>query len=100
MFGLEMTMLKRIASLLLLSLVASCGGGSDAGTSLFGDGTSSGGGTSTTADLLVELSKSNVANTGSDSVIVTATALDAARNTISGATMAVSADSDAIVTTP
>jgi len=50
------------------------------------------------ADLLLDLSKVNLANTGSDSVIVTTTVLDAARNTLSGAKVAVSADSDAIVT--
>ncbi|MEO5696009.1 MAG: hypothetical protein ABIQ60_02610, partial [Burkholderiaceae bacterium] len=91
-------MFKRLASLLLISLVASCGGGGgDAGTPLFGGGTATP--TSTTADLILELSKANVANTGSDSVIITATALDASRNTVAGANVAVSADSDAIVTT-
>lgn len=91
-------MLKKIASLLLIALVASCGGGGgDAGTSPFGDGST--GGTSTTADLLVEVSKATIANTGSDSVIITTTALDAARSTISGAEVTVSADSDAVLTT-
>lgn len=91
-------MLKQIASLLLIALVASCGGGGgDAGTSPFGDGST--GGTSTTADLLVEVSKATIANTGSDSVIITTTALDAARSTISGAEVTVSADSDAVLTT-
>jgi hypothetical protein len=46
------------------------------------------------------LSKSTIVNTGSDSVIITATALDAGRATVSGAEVVVSADSDAIVTTP
>jgi hypothetical protein len=94
-----MNMLKRLASLLLISFVAACGGGGgDAGNSPFEPDPDPG--TVTTADLIVALSKSNVANTGSDSIIITATALDAARNTLSGANVEVSADSDAILTTP
>jgi len=50
--------------------------------------------------MVLVLSKSTVANTGSDSVIVTTTVLDVSRNTIAGAKVAVSADSDAIVSTP
>jgi hypothetical protein len=92
--------IKRIAAVLLgLSLAACGGGGGDAGTPPFGDG-GSGGGTAVTADLILELSKATVANTGSDSVIVTVTALDAARNTITAAPVQVTADSDAIVTSP
>jgi hypothetical protein len=91
--------IKRIAAVLLgLSLTACGGGGGSAGTPPFGDG--SGGGTAVTADLILELSKATVANTGSDSVIVTVTALDAARNTIAAAPVQVTADSDAIVTSP
>lgn len=95
-------MFKRLASLLLISLAAACGGGGgDAGTSPFVNGSGSGSGASTTAaDLLLVLSKSNIANTGSDSVLITATALDAGRNTVAGAKVTVSADSDAIVTSP
>jgi hypothetical protein len=92
-------MLKKIASLILVSLVAACGGGGgDAGSSPLGGGSGTTG-ASTTADLLVDLSKATVANTGSDSVIVTVTALDAARSTIPSAKVVVSADSDAVVTT-
>ena len=95
-------MLKRLASLLLISFVAACGGGGgESGTSPFdpsaGPSTTS---VSPTADLIVQLSKSSVANTGSDSVIITTTALDAARSTIAGAKLVVGADSDSIVTTP
>jgi hypothetical protein len=92
-----MRFLKACGGIVLTAFLAACGGGGgDAGTSEFGDGDTT---TSTTADLIVALSKSNVANTGSDSVIITATALDAARNTLSGAPVVVSADSDAILTT-
>ena len=95
-------MLKRLASLLLISFVVACGGGGgESGTSPFdpsaGPSTTS---VSPTADLIVQLSKSSVSNTGSDSVIITTTALDAARSTIAGAKLVVGADSDSIVTTP
>ena len=97
-----MTMLKRLASLLLISFVVACGGGGgESGTSPFDPSTGPTTGTtvSPTADLIVQLSKSSVANTGSDSVIITTTALDAARSTIAGAKLVVGADSDSIVTT-
>ena len=95
-------MLKRLASLLLISFVVACGGGGgESGTSPFdpsaGPSTTS---VSPTADLIVQLSKSSVSNTGSDSVIITTTALDAARSTIAAAKLVVGADSDSIVTTP
>jgi hypothetical protein len=94
-----MRMIKGMGALLAALLVAACGGGGgSAGAPPFGDGGGSGGGSAPTADLIVELSKANVANTGSDSVIITTTALDAARNTITGAPVQVTADAEAIVT--
>lgn len=94
-----MQMIKRMAALALgLALAACGGGGSDAGAPPFPDGSS--GGTAATADLIFELSKATIANTGSDSVILTVTALDAARNTITATPVQVTADSDAIVTSP
>lgn len=83
-----------------LALAACGGGGGDSGTAPFGGGTGTGGGTAATGDLLVELSKPSIANTGSDSVIVTITALDESRNTLPGAAVQVTADSEAVVTTP
>jgi hypothetical protein len=92
--------IKRLAAVLLGAALAACGGGGgDAGAPPFGGG-GGGGGTAATADLILELSKATVANTGSDSVIVTVTALDASRNTITTAPVQVTADSDAIVTSP
>ena len=82
-------------------VLAACGGGDDvcyAGPG--GTACSTSTADSTTADMVLVLSKSTVANTGSDSVIVTTTVLDVSRNTIAGAKVAVSADSDAIVSTP
>jgi hypothetical protein len=94
-----MRMIKGMGALLAALLVAACGGGGgSAGAPPFGDGGGGGGGSAPTADLIVELSKANVANTGSDSVIITTTALDAARNTITGAPVQVTADAEAIVT--
>ncbi len=92
----------RAMFILAASLVlAACGGSND--TCYAGPGgtaCSSGTAASTTADMVLVLSKSTIANTGSDSVIITTTTLDAARNTVAGAKVAVSADSDAIVSTP
>ena len=82
-------------------VLTACGGGDDvcyAGPG--GTACSTSTADSTTADMVLVLSKSTVANTGSDSVIVTTTVLDVSRNTIAGAKVAVSADSDAIVSTP
>ena len=94
-----MKTLKWLAVMLTTAVLWACGGGGgNAGTSPFGGGT--GTDSNSTAELLLELSKSTIVNTGSDSVIITATALDAGRATLSGAKVVVSADNDAIVTTP
>lgn len=85
-----------VVSTAMLALLAACGGSENAGTPPFGGG---GDGSVQATELILELSKSTVANTGSDSVIITVTALDRS-NTVPGAAVAVSADSDAIVTTP
>lgn len=96
-----MSILKRIAVLVAVAVVASCGGGgSDSGSSPFngGTGTGSGGGTTiAAADLIVTLSKPSIANTGSDVVTITTTAIDSARNVVAGAPVEVTADSDAVV---
>jgi hypothetical protein len=88
-------MLKRIASMLLsCSLVACGGGGGDAGTAPFGNG-----GTATTptaaatADVILVASSARLDNTGSATVTLTATAVDAARNTLSAVPIALSVDS-------
>ncbi len=82
-------------------VLGACGGGDD--TCYAGPGSTAcstdTAADSTTADMVVVLSKSTVANTGSDSVIITTTVLDTSRNTLAGAKVAVSADSDAIVST-
>lgn len=90
-----MNMLKRITSLLLVSLLAACGGGGDAGTSPFNQNTNSG--ASATADLILTLSAAQISNTGSATTMVTVTAVDANRNAIEGVPVTLTADSDAVL---
>lgn len=90
-------MFKRIASLLLVSLLAACGGSGDAGSSLYGGGSGGTGTTVTAASLLLTVSKTTLDNTGSGSVTVTATALDASQNAVPGATVKLSADNDGVL---
>src|SRR5881396_333452 len=98
-----MNMLKRLASLLLISLVAACGGGGgDAGTNPLGTGSGTGtGGTGgstapAAADLNLTLSTSSVDNSGSKTVLASVTAVDAARNTVSGVPVTFSVDNNAV----
>lgn len=92
-----MKLVKAIWILLCASLLASCGGSSGAGDSPFNpnDGT---GGATTVADLVLVLSGTQLANTGTSTITVTATALDAARNTLAQVPLTITADADAIVT--
>ncbi len=98
-------MLKRLLSMttmLVGMLVAGCGGGGDAGTPTFGGG----GGTTppaagpTVADIAIVLSSPTIPNTGTGTVTATITALDSNRVALSGATLAVSANSNAVLTLP
>jgi hypothetical protein len=93
-----MRLLSALLAIVAAGVVASCGGGgSDAGTSPFGNGDSGGGGSASATDLVVELSKATIANTGSDSVLISVTAIDNGRNVVADAPVKVSADGDAIV---
>lgn len=92
-----MKLIKAFGTLVAAAMLASCGGGGDSGSSPFGNG-GSGGGTSAVADLVVTLSATQIANTGSATVSVTATAIDASRNALADVPVTVSADADAIVT--
>jgi hypothetical protein len=91
-----------IGWLLLLGILAACGaGGGDAGTSQFGSSSSSsssGGVTPTASDLIVDASGAQLPNTASSTVTFTITAVDAARVVVAGATVAVSADNDGVIT--
>ena len=97
--------MKTIKWLVLLAIsvaMVACGGGSgSSGTAPFGGGGGGTGGTgtgTTAADLILELSKTNISNTGSDSVAITVTAVDSVRSTVSGADVQVTADNDGVIT--
>lgn len=90
----EMSMLKRIAALLLASSLVACGGGTDAGTAPFGNGGSPTTPTAAaTADVILSASSALLDNTGSATVTVTATAVDASRNTLAAVPISLSVDS-------
>ncbi len=100
-------MLKRlfsISTVLVGLLIAGCGGGGgSAGTPSFGGGggTSPPGATSpTVADISVLLSSPTIANTSAGTVSATITALDGNRVALAGATLAVSVNSNAVLTLP
>jgi hypothetical protein len=96
-----MTTLRRILSILAVLALAACGGGGgSAGAPAFGGGTTPGGGSTapSVADIVVVLSSPTIPNTGVGTVTATITALDANRNAVSGAAIAVSADSGAVLT--
>ncbi len=101
-----MTIFQRILSICALLTLAACGGGGgDAGTPPFAGGGSGGGnggtpGVSvpTASDIVLSLGATSVANSGSESVVATATALDANRNTLSGVPITFSVNNNAIVT--
>ena len=91
-------LLKSLIASVAVALVAACGGGGgNAGTSPFNPA-SGGGGSGATADLIITVDSSQLANTGSATANVTVTAIDAARNTLAGIPVSISADGDAVVT--
>lgn len=116
-----MKQLKWLGALILAALTASCGGGGgNAGTSPFGNGSgtavgSAGGSASgaasgasgaasdagttappTASDLSLTLSATNVDNSGTKTVMATATAVDAQRNTLSAVPVLFSVDNNAV----
>lgn len=92
--------LKTWLSVAALSLVAACGGGGgSSGTPVVGGGGSGGTpGATAASDLVLVLSAATVANTGTETVVATATALDGNRNTMAGIPVTISVDSGAQVT--
>ena len=71
-------MFKRIASLLLISLVAACGGSGDGGTSLFGGGTGTGGTTTGVYKMSIDVqrvgaSTSQISSTETAQAVATVT---------------------------
>lgn len=97
-----MMLFKRLLSITALLTLAACGGGGgSSGTPAFGPGASAplgGGGNTAFTGLDLQLSQDTVANTGTDSVTATVTAVDANRNAVAGVSVSVSADNNAIVT--
>lgn len=103
-----MKLFKAILVLLLAGALASCGGGKGCGgsegTSPFAqcEGTTpvdGGGGeppAPVAADLSIVLSKTVVNNSGTDTVTVTATAVDQSRNAVSGIPVSFSVDANAV----
>lgn len=88
-------MLKRIAPLLLSALVVGCGGSGDAGTSVFDHTPTTP--TATASNLVLQLDRASVGNSGSESVAVTVTATDATNNVVASTPVTVSADANAVV---
>lgn len=92
-------MLKHLIATTAVVLLAACGGGGgSAGLLPFSSGGGASGASASTADLIVTLNSAQVANTGSATGTVTVTAVDAARNTLAGVPVSISADGDAVVT--
>lgn len=94
-----MTRLLAGAVILLGSLtMTACGGGGAAGDPVLGGNPGGGNPTVTTADLSLTIDKTTVPNTGLEEATVTVTALDASRNVVGGAPVAVTVDNNAFVT--
>jgi len=100
-----MTIFKRLFSLCaVVALVACGGGGGNPGTNPLGGGgpnapgTGGGNAVPTAADVVLTLSAASVANTGAETVVATATAIDTNRNTVAGVPVTISVNSNAVVT--
>jgi hypothetical protein len=93
---------KTFAVALGLALIASCGGGGNAGTPIFGSGSGasgvSGGGSSTASNLTLQLSTSSIENTGAATVTATATATTSAGQALAGIPVTFSVDNNATFT--
>lgn len=92
--GSTMKTWRRWLAALGVAALAACGGGGDeAGTPIFGDGSAP-----LAADLTLALSAGTLSNGGTETVRATATAVDANRNAISGIPVTLRVDNDAVVT--
>jgi hypothetical protein len=93
-------MLQRLVSMVALLALAACGGGGgSAGTPPFQPPpTGPTIGAASAADLVLTLSASSIANTGTETVVATAIAIDTNRNTVAGVPVTVQVDSDAVAT--
>ena len=88
--GMGRRCLGLMLTLALAGVMSACGGGGgSAGDPIVGGGGggtggSSGGGTSSAADIALTLDKTSIPNDGSQTVLLTVTTLDAARNALGG----------------
>ena len=85
--------LKRLLALLALIGLAACGGGGSGNAGTPGLG----GGGGSLADLVIVLSSDTIANTGAATVTATVTAVDSNRRGVSGVTVTVGVDNNAVV---
>jgi hypothetical protein len=101
-----MQMLKRFLIAVSCVAITACGGGGGGGSPFGGDAPGTppqppgGGGTGAVAsDISLSLSAPSLANTGTDAVTVTVTAVDANRNTVGGIPVTLAVDNDATIAT-
>lgn len=95
-----MKLMKWLAAVSMALMLAACGsGGCDAGSSPLTGSSACGssGGDTTAADLSVELSTTSVDNSGSDTVSVTVTAVNASRVGLSGIAVSLGVDNGAVI---
>jgi hypothetical protein len=97
-----MKLIKFLALTVLMSLVSACGGGGGSSGATIGGsggGVPTGGTTTVTAviaDYIFELDKSTIKNSGTDSVALSVTTLDAARNVVPGVPVNVAVDAGGV----
>jgi hypothetical protein len=101
-----MKLIKFFALMALVSLMSACGGGGGSPGTTSNGGTTSGGSTTTTpgattasasiSDYIFELDKSSIKNSGTDSVVLSVTTLDASRNIVPGVPVSVAVDAGGV----
>jgi hypothetical protein len=94
---------KYLGALAVAGSLVSCGGGGSPGLPPVTTAPGTGTGTNppvatvpTATDLIVTVDKASLSNTGSDKAVLTATAVDGSRNTVGGAPVMVTVDSNAV----
>jgi len=104
-----MKLISRFVCLITMLALAACGGGGgSAGEPAFGSGAGGGTGGGTgggvvvkvpeAADVVLVLSSRTVANTGAESVVATATAIDANRSTVTGVPVTIAVNNNGVAT--
>jgi hypothetical protein len=101
-----MKLIKLFALMAMVSLMSACGGGGGSPGTASNGGTTSGSSATTTpgattvsasiSDYIFELDKSSIKNSGTDSVVLSVTTLDAARNIVSGVPVSVAVDAGGV----